>query len=68
MSSPGFSDPDGLDDPSAEAEEAEEAEEEMVRKHCQVNGQKSEQAAGDGEEQGNLACCSPQGCEESALT
>lgn len=29
MSSPGFSDPDGLDDPSAEAEEAEEAEEEV---------------------------------------
>lgn len=27
MSSPGFSDPDGLDDPSAEAEEAEETEE-----------------------------------------
>ena len=24
MSSPGFSDPDGMDDPSAEAEEAEE--------------------------------------------
>ncbi|KAG5197842.1 hypothetical protein JEQ12_008571 [Ovis aries] len=29
MSSPGFSDPDGLEDPSAEAEEAEEAEEEV---------------------------------------
>ena len=29
MSSPGFSDPDGMDDPSAEAEEAEEAEEDV---------------------------------------
>ena len=29
---------------------------------------KSEQALGDGEGQGSLACCSPWGCKESDMT
>lgn len=36
MSSPGFSDPNGLDDPSAEAEEAEEVEEEEVEEEVSL--------------------------------
>ena len=31
----------------------------------QLNGHKFEQAAGDGEGQGSLVCCSPWGCKES---
>ena len=31
----------------------------MVGWHHQLNGHKFEQTAGDGEEQGSLACCSP---------
>ena len=32
--------------------------------HHQLNGPEFEKAPGDGEEQGSLACCSPQGHEE----
>ena len=34
---------------------------EMVGWHHCLNGQEFEQALGDGERQGSLACCSPQG-------
>ena len=37
---------------------------EMVGWHHQLEGHKFEQAPGDGEEQGSLACCSPQGHKE----
>ena len=30
----------------------------------QLNEREFEQALGDGEEQGSLACCSPWGCKE----
>ena len=36
-------------------------EDEMVGWHHQFNGHKFEQALGDGEGQGSLACCSPWG-------
>ena len=39
-------------------------ENEMVGCHHCLNGQEFEQALGDGEGQGNLACCSPWGCKE----
>ena len=39
-------------------------EDEMVGWHHQLNGHKFEQAPGDGEGQGSLACCSPRGCKE----
>ena len=35
------------------------------RHHHQHNGHESEQAPGDGERQGSLACCSPLGYKES---
>ena len=35
--------------------------EEMVGRHHWLNGQEFEQALGDGEGQGSLACCSPWG-------
>ena len=34
-------------------------EDEMVGWHHRLNGHEFEQALGDGEGQGNLACCSP---------
>ena len=34
----------------------------------QLNGHEFEQALGDGEGQGSLVCCSPQGCKESDMT
>ena len=37
-------------------------EDEMVGWHHQLNGHQFEQALGDGEGQGSLACCSPWGC------
>ena len=43
-------------------------EDKMVGWHHQLNGQEVEQAQGDGEEQGSLLCCSPQGCNESDMT
>ena len=44
--------------------EAEEKDE-MVGWHPQRNAHESEQAPGDGEGHGSLACCSPQGGKES---
>ena len=43
-------------------------EEEMVGWHHWPNGYEFEQAPGDGEGQGNLACCSPWGNKESDTT
>ena len=40
----------------------------MVAWHHQLNGYELEQALGDGEGQGSLACCSPWGCKESDMT
>ena len=42
-------------------EEKTETEDEMVEWHHQLNGHESEQALGDSEGQGSLACCSPWG-------
>ena len=39
-------------------------EDEMVRWHYQLNGHGFEQALGDGEGQGILACCCPWDCQE----
>ena len=43
-------------------------EDEMVTQHHLLNGHGFEQIQGDGEEQGSLECCSPQGCKESNMT
>ena len=43
-------------------------EDEITGWHHQLNGHEFEQALGDGEEQGRLACCSPWGHKESAMT
>ena len=43
-------------------------EDEMVGWHHQLNGHESEQAPGDGEGQGGLACCTPWGHKESDVT
>ena len=43
-------------------------ENEMVGCHHRLNGHEFEQALGDGEGQGNLACCSPWGRTESGTT
>ena len=43
-------------------------EDEMVGWHHQLNGHEFEQALGDGEGQGGLACCSPWGRKESDMT
>ena len=43
-------------------------ENEMVGWHYQLNGHESEQALGDGEGQGSLACFSPCGRKESDTT
>ena len=43
-------------------------EDEMVGWHHRVNGCEFEQALGDGDGQGSLACCSPWGCEESDMS
>ena len=42
--------------------------EEMVGWQHRLNGHESEQTPGVGDEQGNLACCSPWGCKESDTT
>ena len=36
----------------------------MVGWHHRLDGHELEQALGDGEGQGSLACCSPWGCKE----
>ena len=43
-------------------------EDEMVGWHRQLNGYEFEQALGDGEIQGSLACCSPRGHKKSDTT
>ena len=43
-------------------------EDELVGWHHHLNGHESEQAPGDGEGQGDLACYSPWGCKESETT
>ena len=43
-------------------------EDEMVWWHHRLNGHEFEQTAGDGEEQGSLAYCSPWGHKESDVT
>ena len=44
-------------------------EDEIVGWHHQkLNGHEFEQAFGDGEGQGRLACCSPRGHKESDMT
>ena len=43
-------------------------EDEMVVWHHRLNGYKLEQALGDGEGQGGLACCSLWGHKESDMT
>ena len=40
----------------------------MVGWHHKLNGDVFEQALGDGEDQGNLACCSPWGRKELDMT
>ena len=49
-------------------EEKRTTEDEMVGWYHQLNGHESEQTLGDGEGQGSLACCSPEGCKESDMT
>ena len=48
--------------------EKETTEDEMVGQHHQPDGHEFEQAPGDSDDQGNLACCSPWGCRESDTT
>ena len=43
-------------------------EDEMVGWHHRLDGHEFEQASGDGEGQGSLACCSPWGRKESDTT
>ena len=43
-------------------------EDEMVRWHHRLNGHEFTQTPRDSEGQGNLECCSPQGCKESDET
>ena len=43
-------------------------EDEMVGWHHRLNDHEFEQALGDGERQGSLACCSPWGRKESDTT
>ena len=43
-------------------------EDEMVGWYHRLNGHEFEQAPGDGDGQGSLACCSPWGCKESDMT
>ena len=59
-------DPDAGKDRRQEEKGA--TEDEMVGWHNRLNGHNFEQAPGDGEGQGSLACCSPWGCKESDTT
>ena len=49
-------------------EEKGTAENEMVGWHHRLKGHEFEQALGDSEGQGSLACCSPWGCKEFDMT
>ena len=55
-------------DPDAEQEEKRATEDEMVGWHHQLNGHGFEQTPGDGEGQGNPACCSPWGSKKLDMT
>ena len=44
------------------------AEDEMIGWYQRLNGHESEQAPGDGEGQGSLVCCGPQGRKQSDTT
>ena len=59
-------DPDAVKD--RRLEERGMTEDEMVGWHHQINGHEFEQALGDGEGQGSLACCSPWGHKELDTT
>ena len=43
-------------------------EDEVAGWHHRFKAHEFEQAHGDNEEQGSLACCSPRGCKESDMT
>ena len=43
-------------------------EDEMVEWHHRLNGPEFEQALGNGEGQGSLACCHSWGCKELDMT
>ena len=43
-------------------------EDDVVGWHHRLNGHEFEQAPGDNEGQGSLACCSPLGCKELDMT
>ena len=43
-------------------------EDEMVGRHCSLNGHESEQTPGYSEGHGSLMCCSPWGCKELDMT
>ena len=43
-------------------------EDELVGWHHQLGGHEFEQALGDSERQGSLACCSPWSCKASDTT
>ena len=45
-------------------EERETREDEMAGWHHRLDGHECEQALGDSEGQGSLACCSPWGCKD----
>ena len=49
-------------------EEKQITEDKMVGWHHWLNGHEFEQALGDGDGQGSLACCSPWGCKELDTT
>ena len=59
-------------DPDARKDQRQEekgmTEDEIVGWHHWLNGHEFEQAAGDGEGQGSLACYSPWGCKELDMT
>ena len=59
-------DPDAGKD--SRKEEKGTTEDKMVEWHHQLNGHEFEQALGVGDEQGCLACCSPQGGQELDMT
>ena len=55
-------------DPDAGKDWRQETEDKMVGWDHRLNGHEFEQALGDGEQQGSLACCSPWGHKESDTT
>ena len=61
-----WKDPDAGKD--GRREEKGMTEDNMVGWHHQLNGHEFEEALGDGEGPGSLACCSPWGCKESDMT